>query len=433
MAAFAASCAAACSAGGPQGDQADGFTPPRFVTRAGYAGTVLRPEERFGGYAVDAGRLTLLDTASAAEVWGKEFDEGLGNGASLVAPLPDFSGLALATDRGLRLVGPGLDLVAGTWTEAPAYFASAAGAVAFAGVTGGAVEIARLAGDTGNWQRERLALPWDALKKGSSELSAEELAERGPAVVAAFRDDGAALLLLRPADGAYVWLSAADASASLAMGEPCPGKADVSDSDVVLYRGLALLEGESVVAVGDRAGRVVTLPLDPAAACVALDAAVGLELTGAIPVTSLTSVGEGTVLATQAGGPVHLLAWKGGALESAATQKFACDYPLGGTSSGSGGYAVVCYDTQGRGVGTDAKEAPAAVTYFGATLQTLDAALAPRKVTVPLDLDGAAAMAVGGGRVVTLLDNALGVLEVTSLEDGATERHTGLFVEGVLD
>lgn len=358
-------------------------------------------------------------------------------GGQLDHAAPDFSGLALLTDRGLHLVGPDLDLSPVGWSTAPEYFASARQAVAFAALSPTGVQVARLKGDavSGAWQRTQSGLPWDELEGDASGVSDEAMAARGPVVVGAFTADGNTLLLLRPADGAYAWYHAADGAADLEVTKACPGIADTKISDPVTYRALVLLEAENVAVLGDRSGRVIALPLAPTAACVALDDLAGVVLTASLPVTSLSAVGAGVVLATQAGGPAHLLPVQTAGLAVTTSQKFVCDFPLGGTASGldGGGFAIACYDTQGQGVGSAAPDAPAAVTYVGVTVETVDAALELRGVSIPLPTENVASMAVGKGEIILLRDNALGLLEVTSLEDATTRRRSGIFVEGVLD
>lgn len=386
----------ACSSGGL--GRMDRLTPsgrgePVTATRGTRA--LVAPPRQFVAYVPAAGRLSVIDQASEAEVYGIDFSAAVH--ASL--PVGRFDGVAALTDDGLTIFSAGLRrsfafaYAGGTWdyaTEAPA----------FAFSEGSGIRVVRhLEADA--WQED--VLPG---------IGTEAFA--APVMSA----DGTALVMIDPNSGAYAIYRADKTSTPMALQLTCAPETSLTSPIVAL----AMLD--SRLFWGDREGRVGMLETN-ATACQQVTAK------GALPtpvdIARLVPRSTGSVLVFGVGGSVY--GWDGASsIEPYATLQ-GCDFALAPVPLADDEIAALCL--------RDLEAPPDArtVVYDSAAYNYYAKEQSEPQFSLDLTLAEVSALGIDAAskRLFILEGSAMGRLEVVDLATGRSHERRGLFVEKILE
>jgi hypothetical protein len=236
------------------------------------------------------------------------------------------------------------------------------------------------------------------------------------------------VVYVKPADGRYAYYEGTAGQPMQLVGVPCNGDGNGSP-DNATYRTMALDDGLGFVYAGDQAG---TLSAFPPKGCLLPASRAHVPLGDGAPITDIDVVGSGQLLVTQAGGAVHAVSFDNVKFTVDASYPGVCAYPLGALPAGEHRLAVVCYVPKDSPA--DPKKTPAVITYTSAFVQIYDTAAKTNVLQIPIDVDKAAGMAIDptNNNLLTLKDDALGVLDVVSLVSGARTEKKGLFLSGIL-
>jgi hypothetical protein len=353
----------------------------------------VAPPRQFVAYVPAAGRLSVLDQASEAEVYGIDFSATV----HATFPVGRFDGVAALTDDGLTIFSAGLRrsfafaYSGGDWdyaSEAPAFS------------EGSDVRVFRYL-DADTWQEDLLA-------------------GIGPGALAApvMSSDGAVLVMIRPDSGAYAIYRAEKTSTPMTLQLTCAPETSLTSPIVAL----AMLD--SHLFWGDREGRVGVLETT-ATECQQMAAK------GALPdhadIARMVPRSTSSVLVFGVGGSVY--EWDGGSrIEPYATLQ-GCDFPLAPVSLASDEIAALCLS------GLEAPPDTRTVVYDSSAYNYYSKAQSEAQFSLDLTLAEVAALGIDAAskRLFILADSAMGRLEVVDLATGSLHERRGLFVEKILE